>query len=95
MIFSLLNVFSAHFYNFLMTPKVDGYNAHEWLATHGTECEPYSGQWVAVGENGILAASHSFKELMRKVEQLPVRLPLITQIPTAEDALYVLKAASA
>ncbi|MBI5226832.1 hypothetical protein HY994_06410 [Candidatus Micrarchaeota archaeon] len=74
-----------------MKPKVDGYKAHCWLATHGTESEKYSGQWVAVGENGILAASFSFKDFVKQVEQLDVFMPLITKIPTDEDALYVLR----
>lgn len=75
-----------------MKPKVDGYKAQQWLATHGKDAEKYSGQWVAVGETGILAASHSFKELMKQVERLGVFMPLITKIPTDEDALYILRA---
>ncbi|MBI2445898.1 hypothetical protein HYV43_05920 [Candidatus Micrarchaeota archaeon] len=75
-----------------MKPKVDGYRAHQWLATHGKECEKYSGQWVAVGESGILSASFSFKDLMAKVDKLSVCLPIITKIPTDEDALYILRA---
>lgn len=75
-----------------MKPKVDGYKAQQWLATHGKDAEKYSGQWVAVGENGILAASPSFKELMAQVEQLDVFMPLITKIPTDDDAFYILRA---
>lgn len=69
-----------------MTPKVDGYKAHEWLAGHGKECEKYAGQWVAASETGIVAASKSFKKLMRLVERLDVSMPLISQIPPNDGA---------
>ncbi len=68
----------------------DAYLAHEWLAANGKECEKFAGKWVAVSETGIVDSSDSFKELMQRVDRLSDPKLLITQIPTADDALFIL-----
>ena len=68
----------------------DAYLAHEWLAAHGKEGTKYAGKWGAGNETGIVDSSDSFKELMQRVDRLADPKLLITKIPTAEDALFIL-----
>jgi hypothetical protein len=56
----------------------DRTQAFQWLEEHG---EAYRGQWIALGDKGILAASSDFNELYRTLEDMsPDVLPLVLHL---------------
>jgi len=69
----------------------DVYKAHEWLASHWSEAEKFTGKWIAVTGSGIVASSNSFKSLASQ-KIVDERKALITKVPTVEEsnAIWVL-----
>lgn len=56
----------------------DRTQAFQWLDEHG---EAYRGQWIALGDKGLLAASPDFDELYRTLEANPPDvLPLVLHL---------------
>lgn len=66
------------------------FGASEWLTAHYGEAEQYEGQWVAVTENGILAAARTLKALMDKKEVRRASDPLFTKIPREDESVAIL-----
>ncbi|MDO8554525.1 MAG: DUF5678 domain-containing protein [Candidatus Micrarchaeota archaeon] len=63
---------------------------HEWIVKHSAELEKYAGKWIAVANQKLVGVADTLKDLMKKPEVKTSKEPLVTQIPTAEDALYIL-----
>jgi hypothetical protein len=56
----------------------DRTRAYEWLRQHAWE---YRGQWVAVAEDGLIAAAPTLKQLRQQLEALePTQQPLIHKL---------------
>ncbi len=56
----------------------DRTHAYEWLRQHARE---YRGQWVAVAEDGLVAAAPTLKQLRQQIEALrPMQQPLIHKL---------------
>lgn len=54
----------------------------EWLSGRLRDLEAsYAGQWIAVAENQVVAASNDLSNLLRQVQDLGLESPFITQIP--------------
>ena len=54
----------------------------EWLSKHlGDLRVRYGGQWVAVVDNEVVAASGSLADLMQQVRDLDIDRPFVTEIP--------------
>jgi hypothetical protein len=57
---------------------IDRTRAYEWLRQHARE---YSGQWVAVAEDGVVATAPTLKELKQRLDQIrPTQSPLIHRL---------------
>ena len=69
---------------------VDAYAAHDWLANHEHETKKYSWLWIAIDEKGVLAHAQDIKTLVNNLKNIAVKTPLITRIPTKEDANFIL-----
>jgi len=62
-----------------------------WISKHFEELEGYSGKWVAIVEDQIVATGDSVKEVMEIVKQKGIKeLPLVTLIPSKDEETYVL-----
>lgn len=46
----------------------------EWLSSHPQEVEKYSGKWVAVTENGIVASGESASEVEALLKNKGIKL---------------------
>lgn len=56
----------------------DRTRAYEWLRQHARE---YRAQWVAVAEDGLVAAAPTLKQLRQQLEALgPMQQPLIHKL---------------
>lgn len=62
-----------------------------WISIHYEELERYSGKWVAVLEDEVIAAGDSVKEVMELVKKKKIKeSPLVTLVPTKDEETYVL-----
>jgi hypothetical protein len=59
-------------------PAPDRAEAYKWLDENG---EAYKGQWIALGDKGLLAASPDFNELLSTLKAMsPKVLPLLIHL---------------
>ena len=57
-------------------------SALEWLSKHlGDLRVRYGGQWIAVVDNEVVAASGNLADLLQQVRDLGVDRPFVTEIP--------------
>lgn len=62
-----------------------------WISTHFEELEGYSGKWVAIVEDQVVAIGDSVKEVMEIVTKKKIKEPpLVTLIPSKDEETYVL-----
>lgn len=58
-------------------------NSLEWLSRHLSDLRArYPGQWIAVVEDEVVAASKNLADLLQQVRDSGVEHPFITEIPT-------------
>ncbi|MFH1563332.1 MAG: DUF5678 domain-containing protein [Nitrospirota bacterium] len=63
----------------------------DWISEHPKEIRKYSGKWIAVSEEKILAKGDSVKSVMQLVKKKqPKALPLVTKIPRKDEGMYIL-----
>lgn len=56
----------------------DRTEAFQWLDEHGKE---YQGQWIALGDKGLLASAPELKTLLRSLKEMPPNvLPLLIHL---------------
>jgi uncharacterized protein DUF5678 len=56
----------------------DRTEAFQWLEEHG---EAYRGQWIALGDKGLLAASQDLDDLLRTLKEMsPDALPVLLHL---------------
>ena len=54
----------------------------EWLSRHLHDLRTrYAGQWIAVGEDQVVAASSNLADLLQQVRDSGIEHPFITEIP--------------
>ena len=64
---------------------------HNWLVEHHKEAERYSGRWIAILGEKIVAHGKSFREAYRKaVRQHPGKVPLVTYVLKKSEELLIL-----
>ncbi len=62
-----------------------------WLSEHSKEIEKYSGKWIAILGEQILATGDSVRSVMRDVKKKHIKgLPLVTKVPRKDEEMYVL-----
>ncbi len=62
-----------------------------WMSTHKKELEKFSGKWIAVLDDKILASGDSVTNVMRKTKQKNIKgLPLVTKVPRKDEEMYIL-----
>lgn len=50
---------------------------------------PYTGQWIAICENKIVAHGKELKEVFREAKKkYPAKKPLITKVPEKETMIF-------
>lgn len=61
-----------------------------WLSGHNKETLKYSGKWIAVFGNKIVASGKSAKDVFEAAKASGIKLPLITKVPRKDEEMYVL-----
>ena len=61
-----------------------------WLSEHQDEATAYSGKWIAVLHELIIASGDSVSEVMEKSAQVTTSPPLVIKVPRKDEGLYVL-----
>lgn len=60
----------------------DDADALEWVSTNLEELtREYAGNWIAVSNNAVAAASINLQELLSRIQAQSVQNPLITRVP--------------
>lgn len=75
------------------TPELGDTMSHEesiWISEHRDELAQYSGKWIAVLKDRVLASGDSVSEVMEKAARKTKRLPLVIKVPRKDEDLYVL-----
>lgn len=63
----------------------------DWISVHRKEVGKFSGKWIAILNNEILASGDSVANVMSKVKQRRVKnLPLVTKVPRKDEEMYIL-----
>lgn len=64
---------------------------HEWLVEHHAEAERYSGRWIAILGEKIVADGKSFEQTHKKVMvEHPGAIPLVLYVPKRSEELLIL-----
>lgn len=61
-----------------------------WISEHRDELEQYSGKWIAVWKDRVIASGDSVSEVMEKAVPKTEDLPLVIKVPRKDEDLYVL-----
>ena len=61
-----------------------------WLSEHQNELEQYSGKWIAVLKDKVVASGASVSEVMENAARKTRKLPLVIKVPMENEDLYVL-----
>jgi hypothetical protein len=61
-----------------------------WVSEHRDKLERYSGKWIAVLKNRVIASGDSVSEVMKKAAQKAKALPLVIKVPRKDEDLHVL-----
>ncbi len=64
----------------------------EWLSSHPNEVEKYSGKWIAVTKEGIVASGDSVSEIESalKSKGISVEDVMITKVPRKDEEMSIL-----
>ena len=65
---------------------VELHENYEWLVRRSKEMSQYSGKWVAIARQQLIATADSMKELLANPAVTKERHPFITQLPLPEEA---------
>lgn len=60
-----------------------------WVSDHQDEVEQYSGKWIAVFDERIIASDDSVSDVMKKAARKIKSLPLVIKVPRKDEDLYV------
>jgi hypothetical protein len=61
-----------------------------WISEHQEELESYSGKWIAVLQDKVIASGDSVPEVMVKAARESSEPPLVIKMPSKHEDLYVL-----
>lgn len=64
----------------------------EWMSAHPEEVEKYSGKWVAVNREGVVAAGYAVSEvevILRK-KGIALEKVLMTKVPRKDEEMSIL-----
>lgn len=61
-----------------------------WVSEHQDELEQYSGKWIAVLKDRVLASGYTVVEVMEKASHQTSDLPLVIKVPRKGEGPYVL-----
>ncbi len=62
-----------------------------WLSKHQKEAEKFSGRWIAILKDRIIASGDSVKAVMQEVEKKGIKeLPLVMKVPRKDEEAYIL-----
>ena len=63
----------------------------KWISEHQEMINKYSGRWVAILKNKLVATGDSVEEIKRVLKERHIKeLPLITKIPRQDEELSIL-----
>lgn len=61
-----------------------------WISEHQDELYQYSGQWIAVLKDRVIASGDSVAEVMEQAARQSAEAPLVVKMPSKDEDLYVL-----
>jgi len=62
-----------------------------WISEHQEIIDEYSGRWVAILKDKLVAAGNSIEEVRKILKKKDIKeLPLITKIPRQDEELSIL-----
>ena len=61
-----------------------------WLSEHNEELQPYTGKWVAVWNEQIIASGNSIEEVMTQAKSQTEERPLVIKVPPQDEGLHIL-----
>ena len=66
----------------------------EWISSHSKEAERYSGKWIALTKNGIVAFGDSTSKVEAALKKKGISLGEVTivKVPRKDEELSILKA---
>ncbi len=64
----------------------------EWMSAHPDEVERYSGKWVAINRDGVIAAGNAVSEVEVILRKKGVALEkvLMTKVPRKDEEMSIL-----
>lgn len=64
----------------------------EWMSSHPKDVEGYSGKWVAVTNNGIVASGDSLSEVSAILKEKGIKLDdvMVMKVPRKDEELSIL-----
>ncbi len=67
-------------------------HALDWMSAHPDEVEKYSGKWVAVTDDGIIASGDSLPEVSSVLERKGVALGevMVMKVPRKDEEMSIL-----
>ena len=67
-------------------------NELEWLSSHPKEVEKYSGKWIALTDEGIVASADSVTEVELQLKKKSVLLDkvMVMKVPRRDEEMSIL-----
>lgn len=67
-------------------------HALDWMSSHSEEVEKYSGKWVAVTDNGIVASGNSLSEVRSILNEKGMKLDevMVMKVPRKDEEMSIL-----
>ena len=63
----------------------------KWISGHPNTIDKYTGKWIAVFKNKIIASGDTIREVKKQLEKKQIKeLPLITKIPREDENMSIL-----
>ena len=64
----------------------------EWMSSHPKEVEKFSGKWVAVTKNGIIASGDSVSEIEASLKSKSINLEavMLMKVPRKDEEMSIL-----
>lgn len=64
---------------------------HEWIKKHPEVIEKFSGQWIAIWQEEVVAGNDDLEEVAKKAGQThPGSKPLFFKVPRKDEEMYIL-----
>ena len=64
-------------------------NELKWLSSHPEEAEKYSGKWVAITDNGIVAVGESVSEVRTALRKKGIEA-MVMKVPREDEEMSIL-----